>query len=125
LVAEAVVLGDRRKFPAVLIAPYFTLLEDWARNNQIEFRSRQELVADPRVLALYDGIVADVNQNLARFEKLKKLILIPEEFSAADGTLTHTMKVRRRAIEERYRRLIEDMYAQAEANAPVPGHIGS
>jgi long-chain acyl-CoA synthetase len=123
LVAEAVVLGDRRKFPAVLIAPYFALLEDWARNNQIEFRSRQELVADPKVLALYDGIVADVNQNLARFEKLKKLILIPEEFSAADGTLTHTMKVRRRAIEERYRRLIEEMYAQAEANAPLSGHV--
>jgi long-chain acyl-CoA synthetase len=124
LIAEAVVLGDRRKFPAVLISPYFPLLEDWARNNQISFGSRQELAANPKVQALYDGIVGDVNQNLARFEKLKRVLLIGEEFSAADGTLTHTMKVRRRAIEERYRHLIDDMYAQAEA-APVAGHVSS
>jgi long-chain acyl-CoA synthetase len=125
LIAEAVVLGDRRKFPAVLISPYFPLLEDWARNNAVEFRSRQELIAHTKVQALYDGIVADLNQNLARFEKLKKVLLLPEEFSAADGTLTHTMKVRRRAIEDRYRQLIDDMYAQAEANAPPAGHIVS
>jgi long-chain acyl-CoA synthetase len=66
-----------------------------------------------------------LNQNLARFEKLKKLLLLPEEFSADNGTLTHTMKVRRRAIEDRYRQLIDDMYAQAEATAPAPGHIVS
>src|SRR5580704_2658546 len=125
LIAEAVVLGDRRKFPAVLIAPFFPLLEDWARNNEIVFGSRQELIANPKVYALYEGIVAELNQNLARFEKLKKLLLLPEEFSADNGTLTHTMKVRRRAIEDRYRQLIDDMYAQAEATAPAPGHIVS
>ena len=123
LIAEAVVLGDRRKFPAVLIAPYFPLLEDWARNNQIAFASRQELIAHPKVYALYEGMVADLNQNLARFEKLKKLLLLPEEFSAANGTLTHTMKVRRRAIEDRYRQLIDDMYAQAEVAPSAPGHV--
>ena len=123
LIAEAVVLGDRRKFPAVLISPYFPLLEDWARNNEVEFRSHHELVAHPKVQALYEGIVADLNQNLARFEKLKKLLLVPEEFSAANGTLTHTMKVRRRATEDRYRKIIDEMYAEAEANAPPAGHI--
>src|SRR5207248_4573179 len=72
LVAEAVVLGDKRKFPAVLISPYFPLLEDWARANQITFASRQELVAHAKVRALYEGIVADFNQTMARFEKLKR-----------------------------------------------------
>jgi long-chain acyl-CoA synthetase len=122
LVAEAIVVGDKRKFPAVVISPYFTLLEDWARNNQVAFQSRSDLVAHPKVQALYDGIVADLNRNLARFEKLKKVILVPDEFTPADGTLTHTMKVRRRAVEERYRKRIEDVYAHAEA-APVTGHI--
>jgi long-chain acyl-CoA synthetase len=122
LVAEAIVVGDKRKFPAVVISPYFTLLEDWARNNQVAFQSRSDLVANPKVQALYDGIVEDLNRNLARFEKLKKVILVPDEFTPADGTLTHTMKVRRRAVEERYRKLIDDAYAQAEA-APVTGHI--
>ncbi len=122
LVAEAIVVGDRRKFPAVLICPYFPLLEDWARNNQISFASRSDLVAQPKVQALYDGIVADVNQNLARFERLKRAILVPDEFSAHDGTLTHTMKVRRRAVEDRYRSLIDEVYAHAEA-APGVGHV--
>lgn len=122
LIAEAVVLGDKRRFPAVLISPYFALLEDWARSNEVKFSSRAELVEDPKVQALYEGIVEDLNRNLARFEKLKKVLVVGDEFSAADGTLTHTMKVRRRAIEERYRDLIEDMYAHAEP-APVAGHI--
>jgi long-chain acyl-CoA synthetase len=115
LIAEAVVLGDRYKFPAVLISPHFLLLEDWARTNRLPFASRPELVAHPRVQALYQGIVDDLNQGLARFEKLKRVLLVPEEFSAESGTLTASMKLRRRAIEERYRHLIEEMYAQAEA----------
>lgn len=114
LIGTAVVLGDRRKFPAVLIAPHFPALEDWARANQVEFASRQALVANVRVRALYEGIIEDLNQNLARFEKLKRVLLVPEELSAADGTLTHTFKVRRRGIEERYRTLIDEMYAKAE-----------
>ncbi len=122
LVAEAIVVGDKRKFPAVLIAPYFPVLEDWARTNEITYSSRAELVQNPLVQELYDRIVQDVNQNLARFEKLKRVILLPDEFTPQDGMLTHSMKVRRRAVEERYRSLIDDVYANAEA-APVVGHI--
>jgi long-chain acyl-CoA synthetase len=114
LIAEAVVLGDRRKFPAVLILPYFSLLEDWARANNVNFSSREQLVAEPRVQALYHGIVADLNRNLAQFEKLKQTVLVAEEFSPDNGTLTASMKVRRRAIEDRYRAAIEKMYAEAE-----------
>jgi len=115
LIGTAVVFGDRRKFPAVLIAPHFPALEDWARANEVEFGSREELVANAKVQALYEGIIEDLNQNLARFEKLKRVLVVPEELSAEDGTLTHTLKVRRRGIEERYRTLIDDMYAKAEA----------
>jgi len=114
LIAEAVVLGDKRKFPAVLIAPYFPLLEDWARANHLAFTSREELVAQPRVRELYEGIVADVNRDLARFEQLKKVVLIPDEFSAENGTLTASMKLRRKAVEERYREKIDAMYGEAE-----------
>ena len=122
LIAEAVVLGDKRKFPAVLISPYFPLLEDWALANQVLFSSRADLVANPKVQSLYEGIVDDLNTHLARFEKLKRVLVIANEFSAEDGTLTPSMKVRRRAIEQSYRQLIDDMYAQAEA-APVVDHI--
>jgi len=119
LIAEAVVVGDKHKFPAVLIVPYFPLLEDWARSNQVAFASREELVANHTVRALYAGIVADLNRNLARFEQLKRVLVIPEEFSAEHGTLTSSMKMRRHAVEERYRKQIEEMYAKAEAEGFV------
>jgi long-chain acyl-CoA synthetase len=115
LIGTAVVLGDRRKFPAVLISPYFPALEDWAHTHKIVFFSREELVANGRVQALYENAVEEINQSLARFEKLKRVLIVAEEFSATDGTLTHTFKVRRRGIETRYQHLIDEMYAKAEA----------
>ena len=116
LIGTAVVLGDRRKFPAVLIAPHFPVLEDWARANHVDFASRQTLVASAKVQALYEGIIEELNQNLARFEKLKRVLLVSEEFSETNGTLTHTFKVRRRGIEARYRALIDEMYEKAETD---------
>jgi len=120
LIAEAVVVGDKRKFPAVLIAPYFPLLEDWARANQVAFSSRHELVADPKVRTLYQGIVHEINRSLARFETLKKVVIIAEEFSTETGTLTPSMKLRRRVIEEHYRQQIEKMYSEADAETVSP-----
>jgi long-chain acyl-CoA synthetase len=119
LIAEAVVLGDKHKFPAVLISPAFAVLEEWARGNKMSCMSRPELIAAPKVIELYEGIVEECNQKLARFEKLKKIILVAEEFSSENGALTASMKLRRRAVEERYRREIDEMYAKAEAAGPV------
>jgi long-chain acyl-CoA synthetase len=117
LVATSAVLGDKRKFAFVIVSPSFPLLEDWARTNNIAFSSRAELVDNPRVQALYEGIVEEVNQNLARFEKLKRVLLVPDEFTADNGALTPTLKLRRRIIEERYRTQIDELYAQAEATS--------
>ena len=115
LVGTAAILGDRRKFPAVMVSPNFALLEDWARENSVPFASRAELIANRKVQALYEGIVEGINGNLARFEKLKRVLLVADEFTADNGALTPTMKLRRKVIEERYRKQIDEMYAQAEA----------
>ncbi len=114
LIGSSAILGEKRKFPAVLISPHFPMLEDWARANQIVFTSREELIAHPKVQSLYEGIVSDLNTNLARFEKLKRVILVSEEFSPGLGTLTPTFKLRRKGIEERYRQQIEAMYEHAD-----------
>ena len=114
LVAEAVVIGDKRKFPAVMILPYFPLLEDWAQVNQVPFSSHADLARQPQVQALYEGIVGAVNANLARFEKLKKTIVLIEEFSVAAGTLTPTFKMRRRAVEAQHHKDIDALYAAAD-----------
>ena len=115
LVAEAVVVGDRRRFAAVLIAPNFPALEDWARARQVGFGSRQELVDAAPIASLYSEIVESLNKDLAQFERLKKIILVPETFSAEDGTLTASMKLRRRIVEERYRKQIEQLYEEPAA----------
>jgi long-chain acyl-CoA synthetase len=116
LIGTAVVLGDRRKFASVIISPAFPLLEEWARANHISFSNREELVANPKVKALYGGIVGELNRGLARYETLKKILLVPDEFTAHDGTLTPTMKLRRKAITERYREQIDDLYEEAETS---------
>jgi len=118
LVGIAAILGDKRKFASVLVSPNFAALEEWARENEIAFASRTELISDPKVQTLYEGIVEGVNQNLARFEKLKRVMLVPDEFTVDNGVLTPTMKLKRRVIEERYKKQIDELYAQAEA-APV------
>ena len=117
LIGTAVVLGDRRKFASVLIAPHFPLLEEWARDHHIPFSTRETLVRHPKVIALYEEIVGEVNRGLARYETLKKILLVPDEFSPDDGTLTPTLKLRRRAIEERYRQQIDDLYQEARQTA--------
>jgi long-chain acyl-CoA synthetase len=118
-VGVAAIVGDRRKFPAVMISPNFLTLETWAHANSIAFSSRAELVTNPKVQNLYEGIVDGINQNLARFEKLKRVMLVPDEFTADNGALTPTLKLRRRVIEDRYKQQIDDLYTEAEA-ATVP-----
>jgi long-chain acyl-CoA synthetase len=115
LVGSAVVVGDKRKFACVLISPNFAALEDWAGSNDISFTTRAELVAHEKVQSVYEKIVEAANENLARFEKLKRVILLPDEFTPDNGALTPTMKLRRRIVEDRYRNQIDEVYAEAEA----------
>jgi long-chain acyl-CoA synthetase len=111
LVAHAAIIGDKRKFAAVIIAPHFALLEDWARANGVNFSSRADLIHDEKVRGLYEGIVADLNSRLAHFETLKRIILVPDEFSVATGEITPSLKLKRRVVEKKYGPLVEALYA--------------
>ena len=113
MVAYAAVFAEGRKFALALLAPEFAALEEWARGRAMSFGSRQQLIEDPNVQALYEEIVAQVNNNLAQFETIKNFVLVPDEFSIADGQLTASMKMRRRAVEQRYRPQIEALYSNA------------
>lgn len=116
LVGAAAIVGDRRKFAFVIVSPNFALLEEWAQSNHVEFSTREQLIADPKIQGLYEGVVEEVNQNLARFEKLKRVLLVADEFTPENGALTPTLKLRRRMVEERYRSQIEEVYARAEVS---------
>lgn len=114
LVAYAAVFADGRKFVSAVIAPEFPALEEWARDQQMGPLGRQQLVAHTKVQELYAGVVAKVNENLAQYETIKNFLLVPDEFTIADGQLTASMKMRRRAVEQRYRTQIEALYGNAE-----------
>jgi len=113
LVAEAVVLGDRQKFAAALIVPDFSALDrrlrDLGRSPTQE--DRDALVRRDDVIALYDEIVDGLNRELSQFERIKKFRLLPREFTMAAGELTPTLKVRRRAVEQNWRAVIDEIYA--------------
>lgn len=112
LVAQAAVIGDRRKYASVIIAPHFPLLEDWARANGVTFSSHQELVASGKVRDLYRGIIEDLNKKLAHFETIKKLVVVPDEFTVATGEITPTLKLKRRVIEKKYKQQIDELYQE-------------
>jgi long-chain acyl-CoA synthetase len=111
LVAEAALAGDKHKFVSVLISPNFRALDEWAAQHGIEANSHAELVADKRVIALYAGIVRDVNGSLANFETLKRFRVVAEEWTEATGELTSSMKLMRRVITARYAEAIDELYA--------------
>lgn len=116
LVAQAALVGDKHKFISALISPNFVALEEWARHHGIEAKSRAELVADSRVLALYAEIVREVNGSLANFETLKRFRVVAEEWTQDSGELTPSMKLKRRAIMAQYAAVIDALY-EDEATA--------
>jgi long-chain acyl-CoA synthetase len=111
LVQEALVVGERRRFPSVLIVPNFELLAERARHLGLRLTAREELLAHPDVIGLYQEIVDALNGTLAQFERIKKIVLLPREFSIDSGELTPTLKVRRKVVEETWRRTIDGLYA--------------
>ncbi len=111
LVGNATVVGDKHKFVSVLISPNFPALEAWAREQGIAVSSRGELVANPAVVAAYQKVVDRVNATLAHFETLKRLYIVPEEWTLESGELTPSMKLKRRVVEKRYAAEIARLYA--------------
>jgi long-chain acyl-CoA synthetase len=116
LVAQAALVGDKHKFISALVSPNFAALEQWARDHSIEAKSRSELVADSRVVALYGEIVREVNGSLANFESLKRFRVVADEWSQESGELTPSMKLMRRVITSRYAAVIDALY-EDEATA--------
>lgn len=107
---QVATIGDGRKYVSALIVPAFEPLENWAREKGIAFSSRQELVTNPDVVQFYNEKIDLLTKDLGQVEKVKKFTLLPNEFSQETGELTPTQKIKRKAINEKYRDIIEKMY---------------
>jgi long-chain acyl-CoA synthetase len=113
LIAEVVMIGNRRNFPSALLVPNFPNLEKWAKEHGVEAASREALVADPKVVDLYDRTVKQLMEGYAQFERIKRVALLPREFSIETGELTPKLSVKRRVVEEKYKDLIDRLYEEA------------
>jgi long-chain acyl-CoA synthetase len=110
LIAEVVMIGNKRNFASALVVPSFANLEKWAREQGTSFASREALVADPRVVDLYDRTVNELTKDYAQYERIKKITLLPREFSIETGELTPKLSVKRRVVEQKYKDMIDRMY---------------
>jgi len=115
LITEIVMIGNKRNFPAALIVPNFEHLEKWAREKGIAYGSRDELIGKREVEDLYEQTVKDLTGHLAQYERIKKLALLPREFTLEAGELTPTLKVKRRVVEQKYKDVIDRLYEGAAA----------
>lgn len=115
LIGEIVMIGNKRNFPAALVVPNFENLEKWAKQKGLAYASREELIARPEVEGLYEETVKELTGHLAQFERIKKLALLPREFTLEAGELTPTLKVKRRVVEQKYKDVIDRMYEGAAA----------
>jgi long-chain acyl-CoA synthetase len=109
-VAQAVMIGDKRKFPAILIVPNFDQLEKWARYKNLLWTDHRQLVQLPLVQAKLEKEVFGRTKTLANFEQPKKLALLPEDFSVETGEMTPSLKVKRKVVDQRYRKAIDALY---------------
>ena len=116
LVGHAAMVGDKHKFACVLISPNLAVLKGWAKGQGVQTEDATALVKDPKVVKAYQQIVDQVNQGLAHFESIKRMLVVPEEWSVETEELTPSLKLKRRVVEKKYAREIADFYAD-EATA--------
>jgi long-chain acyl-CoA synthetase len=113
-IEQFIAIGDRRKFISALIAPNFVALEAYADAQGITWRTREDLVQNPAIVAFYRARLDSHADDLAPFEQVKAFTLLPAPFTQESGEMTPSQKIRRKVVLEKYAPLIEDMYAATQ-----------
>ncbi len=118
-ILNAMVVGDRRKFIAALLVPNAATVAAKAADQGIKFTSHEELASHPWVHALIEAEVKRLTVHLAQYETIKRFALLPEDFTFDNGSLTFTLKLKRRVVEQQYGSVIESLYADVAEPRPI------
>ncbi len=113
-IGTPVLIGDRRKFLVTLIVPNFEKLERDAATMGIRFDSRDDLVNNNRVKALYQNEIDRFNRNLDRQEKIRRFALLPRDFTIEADEITPSLKVKRKVIDKKYKEIIDQLFVEGE-----------
>jgi len=110
LIEQVVIIGDDRKFVTALVVPAFEGLKKVAQEMNIEFIDNIQLISRPEIISLLKDRIDKTQEELTSYEKVVKFILLPEPFSIQSGTLTNTLKVKRKMLIEKYKDEIDKLY---------------
>ena len=109
---QIAIIADQRKFVSALIIPVYPLLEEYAREHGIKFDSREDLCQNTQIHNMMMERIDTLQQQLAHYEQVKRFTLLPHAFSMERGELTNTLKIKRRVLNENYKREIDKMYEE-------------
>ena len=109
---QIAIIADQRKFVSALIIPVYPLLEEYAREHGIKFESREDLCQNTQIHNMMMERIDTLQQQLAHYEQVKRFTLLPHAFSMERGELTNTLKIKRRVLNENYKREIDKMYEE-------------
>lgn len=110
---QIAIIADRRKFVSALIIPEYRLVEEYARANGIPFETREDLCANVKIQQMMMERINTLQQQLAHYEQIKRITLLPHHFSMERGELTNTLKLKRMVINQNYKAEIDKMYEDA------------
>jgi len=114
-IMNAMIVGDQRKFVVALIVPNATTVSAKLQDQGVRFASHDEMAAHPAVRSLIEAELKRLTAHLAQWETIKRFALLPEDFTFDNGSLTFTLKLKRRVVEKNYREIIDKLYADSEA----------
>lgn len=112
-IEQVMVIGENERFPAALVLPSFATLQKWCEKKEIPYTTNQEMIKDPRVIEKIWLEMEKFNEEFGRWERVKKIELLPFEWSIDGGELTPKLSLRRKAILEKYKTQVEKLYKNA------------
>ncbi|MEA5258617.1 AMP-dependent synthetase/ligase [Arcicella aquatica] len=110
LIEQAIVVGEGQKFPSALVVPEFNALKEWCTRNGVDCKDATQMIKNDKVKEKIDEVVKDLMKNVAQYEQVKKVELLPKLFTIESGELTPTLKLKRKIIHNNYKELIEGIY---------------
>ena len=106
------VVGADRKFVGALIVPSFGTLKTWMEDEGMTFSTNAAAVSNPKVIELYNTIIAEYNTFFNHVEQVKKFALLDKEWTVESGEMTPKLSLKRKMVMENYKAAIESIYAE-------------
>ena len=105
-------VGEGQKFVSALIVPNFDAVRSWCVRNEVKFESKEAAIKNEKVLAYFQSIIDRDNEQFNHVEQIRKFILLPTEWTVDGGELTPSLKMKRKAIVNRFQQQINSFYEE-------------